>query len=61
MALRYFEIDIRTIAFGGALALVLAVVVLSIGIGGNRPVGYAGPPIAASGLLIATFALLGFE
>lgn len=61
MGLSNFETDTRTLAIGGILALVVAGVLLSAGIGGTRPVGYPGPPIAASGLLIAVFALLGFE
>ena len=54
-------IDGRVLAAGGALALIAAAVVVPIGIGGNQPVGYAGPSIAAGGVLIATFALVGFE
>lgn len=54
----------RPLVLGGVLAVGVLVVLVSvgvIGVGGGRPIGHAGPPIAAGGLLIAAFALLGFE
>ncbi|WP_122090257.1 hypothetical protein [Halalkalicoccus subterraneus] len=54
-------VDSRTLAVSGAFVLIATVVILSIGIDGSQSIGYAGPPIAASGVLIAVFALLGFD